>query len=150
MAEEEEKPSEAVFDKNEAFDLFDRDGDGQLSPDEAGMVLRALGWHPTQQEVNDLFPAPVDKAAFVAVVDAQPPPDTTAFEESVRNAFKVFDKNGDGAVELSDLKHVLTAIGEKLTMEEVQNVLEEADEDGDGKLSVDDFLKVLQATVKAS
>jgi Ca2+-binding EF-hand superfamily protein len=141
--------SDAVFDKSEAFDLFDRDGDGQLSVDEAGMVLRALGWQPTQKEINDLFSGPVDKAAFIAVVDAQPPPDTAAFEASVRDAFKVFDKAGTGTVEVSELKHVLTAIGEKLTSEEAQNVLEEADEDGDGQLSVDDFLKVLNTTVKA-
>src|SRR5690606_30070002 len=40
-------------------------------------------------------------------------------EEQIREAFKVFDKNGSGYIEISELKHVLTTIGEKLTPEEV-------------------------------
>ena len=32
---------------------------------------------------------------------------------------KVFDKNGDGFISASELRHVMTNLGEKLTYEEV-------------------------------
>ena len=35
-------------------------------------------------------------------------------EEELREAFRVFDRNGDGFVNAAELRHVLTHIGEKL------------------------------------
>ncbi len=40
-------------------------------------------------------------------------------EEQIREAFKVFDKTGTGFIEVAELRHVLTTLGEKLTKEEV-------------------------------
>ena len=35
----------------EAFDLFDKDGDGLISHEELATVMRSLGHNPTQQEM---------------------------------------------------------------------------------------------------
>ena len=35
----------------EAFSLFDKDGDGTISINELGTVLRSLGQNPTEQEL---------------------------------------------------------------------------------------------------
>lgn len=40
-------------------------------------------------------------------------------EREIRDAFKVFDKDGKGTVATSELRAVLTSMGEKLTEEEV-------------------------------
>ena len=39
----------------EAFSLFDKDGNGNISRDELGMVMRALGQNPTTQELLDMI-----------------------------------------------------------------------------------------------
>lgn len=39
----------------EAFNLFDRDGDGLISTKELGSVLRSLGQTPTEAEVQALI-----------------------------------------------------------------------------------------------
>jgi Ca2+-binding EF-hand superfamily protein len=54
-------------------------------------------------------------------------------EEELREAFKVFDKDGNGFVSAAELKHVMTNLGEKLTDEEVDEMIREADVDGDGE-----------------
>jgi len=66
-------------------------------------------------------------------------------EEQTREAFKVFDKNGTGLVEIAELRHVLTTLGEKLTVQEVDSVMKEADTDGDGKISLQDFVRVMKS-----
>ena len=50
---------------------------------------------------------------------------------------RVFDKNGDGFISASELRHVMTTLGEKLTDEEVDEMISEADIDGDGKVNFD-------------
>ena len=40
-------------------------------------------------------------------------------EDEIREAFKVFDKDGNGFISAAELRHVMTNLGEKLTDEEV-------------------------------
>uniref|UniRef100_A0A7S3E640 EF-hand domain-containing protein n=1 Tax=Rhodosorus marinus TaxID=101924 RepID=A0A7S3E640_9RHOD len=39
----------------EAFNLFDRDGDGKITTDELGTVMRSLGACPTQAQVKQII-----------------------------------------------------------------------------------------------
>lgn len=45
---------------------------------------------------------------------------------------RVFDKNNDGLISSSELRHVMTNLGEKLSEAEVDDMIKEADMDGDG------------------
>ncbi|OTF78735.1 hypothetical protein BLA29_000983 [Euroglyphus maynei] len=53
-------------------------------------------------------------------------------EEELKEAFRVFDRNGDGFISAPELRLVMTNLGEKLTDEEVEDMIREADLDGDG------------------
>lgn len=50
---------------------------------------------------------------------------------------RVFDKNKDGLISSSELRHVMTNLGEKLSEEEVDDMIKEADMDGDGMVNYD-------------
>ena len=39
----------------EAFNLFDKDGDGSITTDELGVVMRSLGQKPTEQELKNMI-----------------------------------------------------------------------------------------------
>lgn len=56
-------------------------------------------------------------------------------EEEIREAFRVFDKDGNGFISAAELRHVMTHLGEKLTDEEVDEMIREADIDGDGQVN---------------
>ena len=56
-------------------------------------------------------------------------------EEELREAFRVFDKDGNGFISGSELRHVMTTLGEKLTDDEVDEMIREADLDGDGMVN---------------
>lgn len=50
---------------------------------------------------------------------------------------RVFDKNNDGLISSTELRHVMTNLGEKLSDEEVDDMIKEADLDGDGMVNYD-------------
>jgi len=64
-------------------------------------------------------------------------------EEEIREAFKVFDKDGNGYISAAELRHVMTSLGEKLTDEEVDEMIREADTDGDGQINYQEFVKMM-------
>ena len=59
----------------------------------------------------------------------------TDSDEELREAFRVFDKDGNGFISAAELRHVMTNLGEKLTDEEVDELIREADIDGDGQIN---------------
>ncbi len=50
----------------------------------------------------------------------------------IEEAFKIFDKDGNGFISCAELHNVMGNLGEKITLEEAQEMLAEADTDGDG------------------
>ena len=56
-------------------------------------------------------------------------------EDVIREAFRLFDDNGDGFISASELRHVVTNLGEKLTNEEIEEMIRDADVDGDGQVN---------------
>ena len=56
-------------------------------------------------------------------------PDT---EEEIREAFRVFDREGRGFIPTNELHHVLTNLGENLTDDEVEEMILQADANHDG------------------
>merc|ERR1711962_880054 len=64
-------------------------------------------------------------------------------ESDLREAFKIFDRDRDGFIDMKELKKVTTMLGQQLTEEEVEDFMKEADVDGNGKLDYDEFVKML-------
>ena len=48
-------------------------------------------------------------------------------ESDLREAFKIFDRDKDGFIDLKELKTVATMLGSMLTKEEVEEFMREAD-----------------------
>ncbi|SAL94865.1 hypothetical protein [Absidia glauca] len=70
----------------------------------------------------------------------------TDSQEEIQEAFKVFDKDGNGYISAAELRHVMTSLGtlgEKLSEEEVDEMIREADVDGDGQINYEEFVKMM-------
>jgi hypothetical protein len=72
--------------------------------------------------------------------------DTDSAEE-IKEAFKVFDKDGNGFISAAELRHIMTNLGEKLTDEEVDEMIREADVDGDGQINYDEFVDMMMVSL---
>jgi len=142
---------EQIAEFKEAFSLFDKDGDGTITTEELGTVMRSLGQNPTEAELQDMINevdgdgnGTIDFPEFLALM-ARKMKDTDSEEELIE-AFKVFDRDGNGFISAAELRHVMTNLGEKLTDEEVDEMIREADVDGDGQINYEEFVKMMMAT----
>jgi len=139
---------EQVSEYKEAFSLFDKDGDGQITTKELGTVMRSLGQNPSESELQDMINevdadnnGTIDFPEFLTMM-ARKMKDTDS-EEEIREAFKVFDRDNNGFISAAELRHVMTSIGEKLTDDEVDEMIREADQDGDGRIDYNEFVQLM-------
>ena len=71
-------------------------------------------------------------------------PDTQT-EDKVINAFRVFDKEGNGLIATAELKHIMMTIGDKMTEAEADEMIHEADIDDDGVINYEEFVRMMMA-----
>ncbi|XP_037353996.1 myosin light chain 6B [Talpa occidentalis] len=133
----------------EAFELFDRVGDGKILYSQCGDLMRALGQNPTNAEVHKVLGNPkndelksrrVDFETFLPMLQAVAKNRDQGTYEDYLEGLRVFDKEGNGKIMGAELRHVLTTLGEKMTEEEVDTVLA-GHEDSNGCVNYEAFLK---------
>lgn len=134
----------------EAFSLFDRDGDGTITIKELQVVMRSIGQNPTEEEIMAMInevdsdnDGEVDFQEFMELMARKMK--EGEMDEELVEAFKTFDKNGNGHITKEELRDVMLQYGEKLTDEEVKLMFEETDIDGDGIISFEDFVLMMMA-----
>lgn len=64
-------------------------------------------------------------------------------EEELREAFRIFDKEGNGFITAAELRHIMMNLGEKLTEEECDEMIREADVMGDGNINYEEFVTMM-------
>lgn len=140
--------AEKIAEYKEAFSLFDKDNSGSITANELGTVMQTLGQNPTKAEIQDMINevdidgnSSIEFEEFVQLMENNMK--DVDNEEEIRQAFEMFDKNGDGFISAKELKYMMTSLGECLTEEEVKAMIVEADIDGDGKVNYQEFAKMM-------
>ncbi|KAG9090655.1 calmodulin-like 3, partial [Ceratobasidium sp. 392] len=70
--------------------------------------------------------------------------------EELREAFRIFDKNGDGRITASELGTMLRAMDKRPSDAEVQSMLDKADTNHDGVLDFPEFAALMGARLTIS
>lgn len=137
------------------FTLFDKKAQGAIDSSMVGDYLRAIGYNPTNKQVQDLIESHNNSSSVgndgtftldqleQLIADNQQLLDSTTqgkVEDFIK-AFQVFDKDNTGKVTVGDLKYMLTGLGEKLTDDEVEELLKGIEVDSDGGIDYRKFIE---------
>ncbi|BES95182.1 troponin C [Nesidiocoris tenuis] len=144
-------PPEQVAVLRKAFDAFDRDHSGSIPTDMVADILRLMG-QPFNKKILDELIEEVDAdksgrlefeefvtlaAKFIVEEDDE------AMQKELREAFRLYDKEGNGYIPTSCLKEILHELDEQLTNEELEMIIEEIDSDGSGTVDFDEFMEMM-------
>merc|ERR1711915_15379 len=114
-----------------------------------GTVMRSLGQNITQAELQDLISEveannrTIDFPEFLTMM-ARKMKDNNS-EEEIRNAFRVFDEDDKGFISVSEFRHFMTKLGERLTPEEVDDFIKEANIDEKGAINYNQLVSIFNS-----
>ena len=119
-----------------AFSLFDIDNDGKISKEELSFIFQNVGLELNNSELTQI----INNASFTgekkdfisfedfcAVMNTKMSDSDT--EQELKEAFKIFDSEGNGYISIEQLKYVLTNISNVLTLDEINELINLIKED---------------------
>jgi len=140
---------EQIAEFKEAFQIFDKDGDGSITIKELDIVMRTLGQETSQdtlekmiKDVDDDESKTIDFREFLGLMEKKIRENDT--EAELLEAFKIFDRDNNGLISLQELRFVMTK-GEKLKEEEINDLIREADVNGDGYIDYEEFVRAMMS-----
>ncbi|URE31260.1 hypothetical protein MUK42_16527 [Musa troglodytarum] len=130
------------------FDLFDRNGDGEITVAELHLALDRLGLGADRDELAAAVAAYVRPGRVGLCFDddgAAVEPKAEEEEEEMREAFRVFDENGDGYISAAELQAVLDKLGllEGRSIDGVRRMISAVDRDRDGRVDFFEFKNMM-------
>ena len=130
------------------FDKYDYNKDGIVNSSELANILKAIDIDASSQEIKEILEeieleenGEIDFDSFINIINRREKYVDT--EEEVLNAFKIFDKEGNGLININELKHIMLTVGKNLSEPEINDMLKEADIDGDGYINYEEFVRSL-------
>jgi calcium-binding protein CML len=136
------------------FELFDRDGDGRITREEMAESLERLGMAAPGDELAAVIAridadgdGCVDMDEFAELYDAIMRGGAGSDDEAdMREAFNVFDQNGDGFITVDELRAVLASLGMKQGREQddCRRMIGQVDRDGDGRVDFGEFKEMMR------
>jgi len=153
---------EQVKELRTAFQLFDKDKDGCITSSELCQVMKSLRQQANNAEIEEMINmvdidgnGTVDFQEFLTMMSRSKAahdksqsasgeaPKQNSQEDEMRQAFKVFDIDGNGFIDANELKLTMQNLGEKLTEFDVKAMIREADMNGDGNIDYEEFIKMM-------
>jgi Ca2+-binding EF-hand superfamily protein len=140
----EEETKKEMFYK-ETFNFFDRDGDGIISRPDLFHIMKMMNQEPNSEEIIEIMKInDKNKDSKICFQDFKEIMETdNDSPNQLLQAFKIFDKDGNGLVDQEELKTILENFGEYLDDKEIERMIKEIDNDGDGFISLEDFVNAM-------
>jgi len=137
-----------------AFKLLDKDGDGTLSLVELQEVFTNLNFKFSEGELKKMVSTidknrdgQIDLDEFMVMmrrkVGNSSSKYTLTYEDELKEAFDVFDKDGNGKITAQELADTMKALGENLTQEDIEFMMSEVDQNNDKEIDFEEFKKMM-------
>ncbi|CEF60196.1 G protein-coupled receptor, rhodopsin-like family and EF-hand domain and EF-hand domain pair and GPCR, rhodopsin-like, 7TM domain-containing protein [Strongyloides ratti] len=134
------------------FNMFDKENKGYIRATQVGQILRTMGQAFEERDLKQLIKqfdadgsGEIEFEEFAAMVAnfVVSGDDNAGLEEELREAFRLYDKEGNGYINVSDLREILRALDDNITEEELDEMITEIDSDGSGTVDFDEFMEMM-------
>ncbi|XP_037782580.1 troponin C, isotype gamma-like [Penaeus monodon] len=134
-----------------AFNSFDTEGQGSITGETVGIILRMMGIKISEKNLQEVI-AETDEdgsgllefeefaelaAKFLMEEDEE------ALKKELKEAFRFYDKECNGYIDNSKLREILQELDPRLTEDDLDAIIEEVDSDGSGTLDFDEFMEMM-------
>lgn len=138
-------------DLKQAFASFDKKAKGVIPLKCLGLLLRSLGFNPTESEVDDLMnEADIDGSGtldFIEFLHLMSYIWKQKAEQTIRSIFEVYDLDGNGTIDAEELLVMMTEFGyDDFTERDSLEMIAMADIDGNGQIDIEEFSLMLGDT----
>ena len=131
------------------FEIYDTDSDGFVNIQELGNIMKSMGYELSQTELEDMINEvskiknqnKLNFEIFMLIMNKRGG-DADIVEEYTE-AFRVFDREGNGFINKEELRQILLLLGEKLPEDDVDIMLRDADVNNDGKIEYRKFVRLM-------
>ncbi|KAK8636787.1 hypothetical protein V6N13_124525 [Hibiscus sabdariffa] len=140
----------------QVFKKFDANGDGKISSSELGSIMGSLGQQLTDEELHKMVKEVdadgdgfIDFQEFVELNTKGV--DSNEALENLKEAFSVYDLDGNGSISADELHQVLQSLGDDCSIAECRKMISGVDKDGNGLIDFEEFqLMMMTGTRYAS
>ncbi|GMS83834.1 hypothetical protein PENTCL1PPCAC_6009, partial [Pristionchus entomophagus] len=134
------------------FNMFDKENKGYIRANQVGQILRTMGQAFEERDLKKLIKefdtdgsGEIEFEEFAAMVAnfVVAGEDDSGLEDELREAFRLYDKEGNGYINVSDLRDILRALDDNVSEEELDEMITEIDADGSGTVDFDEFMEMM-------
>lgn len=132
--------------------MFDTTKCGFIDTVKISTILNTLGQQFDEGELQDLIDEEdpeetgrvnFDQFANIASNFLIEDEDSEAIQQELKEAFRMYDREGNGYITTSTLKEILAALDDKLTNDDLDGMINEIDADGSGTVDFDEFMEMM-------
>ncbi len=141
---------EKLMEYRTAFESFKKNKDGQILCKDLGTILRNLGQNPNEKQLSEMIlevdadgSGTIDFGEFIGLIIRKMK--DSDMDEEIREAFEVFDRDGNRVITSHEMRAVLEGI-KGIPEDEIEEMILEADTDNDGQIDLDEFIKLMSSS----
>jgi len=141
---------ELLEELKDCFDIFDKTGAETCASADLGGMLQSVGLNPITADIgkvvkdSDLEGKQIDFPTFVSIYEQFKKRPTIAAYADLLEAFKTYDREGNGQISGAQLRNMMTIMGDVITDGQYTECLTQF-ENGDGDVKYEAMIKGVMA-----
>lgn len=135
-----------------AFTMFDTGKTGFIETIKIATILNTIGQLFDETALNELIrkndPDKTGQVNFDGFFEIVSPfleedLDEAETQQELKEAFRLYDREGNGYITTGTLKEILAALDDNLTSRDLDGIIAEIDTDGSGTVDFDEFMEMM-------
>ena len=146
--EKKSKDNKNIQVYKEAFELIDKNKDGQITLDELKNFFNGLKENISNADLQDMINeadvegnGTISFEGFIALMERSLRNEEV--EEEIIETFKKFDQDNNGLIGPEDIYNLLHSFNQDITISEAEEMIKNVDIDDDGLVNYQEFVKMI-------